>query len=154
GDSQRLAQIISNLLSNSAKYTPRGGQITLTLDRKQDEAIISVTDTGIGIPRESMTRIFEMFSQIRSDGNQSGDGLGIGLALVRHLVQLHSGTVTATSPGLGKGSEFIVRLPALACLDRSDETSRVVESPNTGPVVGRRVLVADDNADAAESLSV
>jgi CheY-like chemotaxis protein len=141
-------------LSNSAKYTPRGGQITLTLDRKQDEALISVADTGIGIPRESMTRIFEMFSQIRSDANQSEGGLGIGLALVRHLVQLHSGTVTANSPGLGEGSEFIVRLPALAPLDRSDETARAVESSNTGPVVGRRILVADDNTDAAEALTL
>src|SRR5262249_25969977 len=113
GDAHRLAQVVANLLSNSAKYTPPGGRITLTVERLGDEALISVTDTGIGIPTESLSRIFEMFSQVRSDGNQSEGGLGIGLALVQHLVQLHGGSVSATSQGASAGSQFVVRLPAL-----------------------------------------
>jgi PAS domain S-box-containing protein len=153
GDAQRLAQVISNLLSNSAKYTPPGGRITLTIERDADHAVISVMDTGIGIPSDSITRIFEMFSQIRSDGHQTEGGLGIGLALVRYLVELHGGTVTAKSAGVGKGSEFTVRLPTLAHFKRVDEVP-VVESNDAVQVTPRRVLVADDNADAAASLTL
>jgi signal transduction histidine kinase/ActR/RegA family two-component response regulator len=154
GDAQRLAQVISNLLSNSAKYTPPGGRITLTIEHDGDHAVISVGDTGIGIPSDSITRIFEMFSQIRSDGHQTEGGLGIGLALVRYLVELHGGTVTAKSAGVGNGSEFTVRLPALAHFERVDEVPGVVESNDTVQVTRRRVLVADDNADAAASLTL
>jgi CheY-like chemotaxis protein len=159
GDTQRLAQVISNLLSNSAKYTPPGGRITLTIDQDADHAVISVVDTGIGIPSDSITRIFEMFTQIRSDGHQTEGGLGIGLALVRYLVELHSGTVTAKSAGVGKGSEFTVRLPTLARFERVNEAPDVVEPNDTGwgapvQVTRRRVLVADDNADAAASLTL
>ena len=154
GDAQRLAQVISNLLSNSAKYTPRGGRITLTIGHEADHAVISVADTGIGIPSDSITRIFEMFSQIRADGHQTEGGLGIGLALVRYLVELHGGTVTARSAGVGEGSEFTVRLPALARFNRVDEVPSVVESNDTVQVDRRRVLIADDNADAAASLTL
>jgi signal transduction histidine kinase/ActR/RegA family two-component response regulator len=150
GDAHRLAQVVANLLSNSAKYTPPGGRITLTVERIGNEALISVTDTGIGIPTESLSRIFEMFSQIRSDGNQSEGGLGIGLALVQHLVQLHGGTVSATSHGAGEGSEFVVRLPALAFVDWRDESPHVVGPEVLANVMSRRVLVADDNTDAAD----
>jgi PAS domain S-box-containing protein len=154
GDAQRLAQVISNLLSNSAKYTPPGGRITLTIEHDADHAVISVADTGIGIPSDSLTRIFEMFSQIRLDGHKTEGGLGIGLALVRYLVELHGGTVTAKSAGVGKGSEFTVRLPTLAHFKRVDEVPGVVESNDTVQVTRRRVLVADDNADAAASLTL
>jgi PAS domain S-box-containing protein len=154
GDAQRLAQVISNLLSNSAKYTPPGGRITLTIEHDGDHAVISVVDTGIGIPSDSITRIFEMFSQIRSDGHQTEGGLGIGLALVRYLVELHGGTVTAKSAGVGKGSEFTVRLPTLAHFKAVDEAPAGVESNETVQVTRRRVLVADDNADAAASLTL
>jgi PAS domain S-box-containing protein len=154
GDTQRLAQVISNLLSNSAKYTPPGGRITLTIEQDAEHAVISVVDTGIGIPADSITRIFEMFSQIRSDGHQTEGGLGIGLALVRYLVELHGGTVTAKSAGVGKGSEFTVRLPALAHFKRVDEVPGVIESTFAVQVTRRRVLVADDNADAAASLTL
>jgi PAS domain S-box-containing protein len=154
GDAQRLAQVISNLLSNSAKYTPRGGRITLTVERAGDDAVISVVDTGIGIPSESLAEIFEMFSQIHSDGNRSRGGLGIGLALVRRLVHLHDGTVTAHSDGIGTGSRFTVRLPALARLDRPDDLPGAVESAEAVRIIRRRVLVADDNADAADSLTL
>jgi PAS domain S-box-containing protein len=154
GDAQRLAQVISNLLSNSAKYTPPGGQITLTVQRSGDDALVSVADTGIGIPRESIAGIFEMFSQIRSQANQTEGGLGIGLALVRHLVQLHGGTVTANSGGVGAGSEFTVRLPALARFNGRDDARDVIDLAERVPVIRRRVLVADDNTDAADSLTM
>jgi PAS domain S-box-containing protein len=154
GDAQRLSQVISNLLSNSAKYTPQGGQIRLTVERAGNDALITVTDTGIGIPSEALARIFEMFSQVRSDANQSEGGLGIGLALVRHLVQLHGGTVTASSGGIGAGSQFTVRLPALARLSRRDDGPAIVDSVAAAHVVRRRVLIADDNTDAADSLTL
>lgn len=113
GDLQRLAQAVSNLLSNSAKYTPQGGRITLTAERVGDDAVVSVTDTGIGISPESLPNVFEMFFQGDAYREQSQGGLGIGLALVRRLVHLHGGTVTAHSDGIGTGSRFTVLLPAL-----------------------------------------
>jgi CheY-like chemotaxis protein len=124
------------------------------VERAGSDALISVTDTGIGIPSEALARIFEMFSQVRSDANQSEGGLGIGLALVRHLVQLHGGTVTASSGGIGAGSQFTVRLPALARLNRRDDDPVIVDSVAAAQVVRRRVLIADDNIDAAESLTL
>jgi PAS domain S-box-containing protein len=111
GDSHRLAQVFSNLLSNSAKYTDRGGSITLTLDCLGAEAVISVRDTGIGIPPDALERVFELFSQMQPDDARSEGGLGIGLSLVRTLTQLHGGSVSAASSGPGTGSVFTVRLP-------------------------------------------
>jgi len=111
GDPHRLAQVFSNLLSNSAKYTDRGGSITLTLDCEGAEAVISVRDTGIGIPPDALERVFEMFSQMRPDDARSEGGLGIGLSLVRTLTQMHGGSVSAASSGPGTGSVFTVRLP-------------------------------------------
>ena len=155
GDVHRLAQVISNLLSNSAKYTPDGGRVILTLERAGDDALISVTDTGIGIPTESLADIFEMFSQVHSGRDRSDGGLGIGLALVQSLVQMHGGTVSAYSDGIGTGSKFTIRLPALVRLDRRESAPRgVVASPKVVGIVRRRVLVADDNADAASSLTL
>ena len=154
GDAQRLAQVISNLLSNSAKYTPRGGRITLSFEQTGGEAVISVTDTGIGIPTESLAHIFEMFSQVRPDANNSEGGLGIGLALVHRLVSLHGGTVTAHSDGVGTGSRFTVRLPALTHFEPHEGRLNEKEPIESAPVTRRRVLVADDNADSAQSLTI
>jgi signal transduction histidine kinase len=111
GDLPRLTQVFSNLLSNSAKYTDRGGTITLTLDRQGEEAVVRVRDTGIGIAPHALERVFEMFSQVGPGDAQSSGGLGIGLAVVRKLTQLHGGSVSASSKGPGTGSVFTVRLP-------------------------------------------
>ncbi|MFL6605564.1 MAG: ATP-binding protein [Steroidobacteraceae bacterium] len=113
GDPHRLAQIFSNLLSNGAKYTDRGGRITLCLAREGQEAVVSVRDTGIGIPPDALERVFEMFSQVRPDDARADGGLGIGLSLVRTLTHLHGGSVSAASAGPGAGSVFTVRLPVL-----------------------------------------
>jgi PAS domain S-box-containing protein len=111
GDHHRLAQVLSNLLSNSARYTDRGGTITLRLDCEAGEAVVSVHDTGIGIPTHALEQVFEMFSQVQPGDARSEGGLGIGLSLVRKLTQLHGGSVTAASEGPGTGSVFTVRLP-------------------------------------------
>ncbi len=116
GDLDRLTQVFSNIISNASKYTPDGGKVRISVRREGDEAVVSVKDTGIGIPPESLERVFEMFSQLREPDSADG-GLGIGLALVRQLVRLHGGSVTAHSEGTGRGSEFIVRLPALSTFE-------------------------------------
>jgi PAS domain S-box-containing protein len=125
GDPVRLAQILSNLLSNSTKYTERGGTITLTVERDGDTAVIKVTDTGIGIPPGSLENVFEMFSQARVDQARFDGGLGIGLALVRSLVQMHGGSVIADSRGVGTGSTFTVRLPAIRNAASTSSHSRI-----------------------------
>jgi PAS domain S-box-containing protein len=119
-DPDRLVQVFSNLLINSAKYTERGGQILLTLERRGSEAVIAVTDNGIGIPAQSIGEVFEMFSQLENRPKHTEGGLGIGLALVQRLVQMHGGTISADSEGIGKGSTFTVHLPAEAVADSSD----------------------------------
>jgi len=124
GDPVRLAQILTNLLSNCAKYTEPGGTICLTVERDGDNAVISIADTGIGIPPDYLEDVFEMFSQIRVHQARSRGGLGIGLALVRRLAKLHGGSVSAHSLGIGTGSTFTVRLPAIA--DRAPVTGRNV----------------------------
>jgi two-component system CheB/CheR fusion protein len=111
GDADRLTQVFSNLLLNSAKYTDAGGVITLMLERENGEAVVSVQDNGIGIPPAALERVFEMFSQIESHQERMMQGLGIGLSLVRTLVQMHGGSVLAFSEGPGRGSRFTVRLP-------------------------------------------
>ena len=115
-DATRLSQVVSNLLNNAAKYMPRGGSIMLSAERQDAEAVVSVADTGIGIPTEMLDRIFDMFTQVDRSMERSQGGLGIGLTLVKRLVELHGGTVEAHSAGRGKGSEFRVRLPILKCL--------------------------------------
>ena len=114
GDFARLAQVFANLLSNSAKYTEPGGRIEVTVRKSGAEAVMTVSDTGIGIPRESLDVVFDMFSQVQAHRQHAGGGLGIGLALVRRLAELHGGSVSAHSLGIGMGSTFTVRLPALA----------------------------------------
>lgn len=150
-DLTRLAQVFSNLLTNSAKYTVRGGQLWLTAVRRGEEVVVTVRDTGIGIPPESLAKIFDMFSQVDRPTERSAGGLGIGLALVKGLVEMHGGTVTAASQGEGKGSTFTITLPILA--DNSE--SGVVPASDKGQAApGQRILVVDDNRDGAESLAM
>ncbi len=108
----RLTQVVANLLNNAAKYTPAGGRITLTTRRDGEQAVIAVADTGIGIPVDRLPDVFEMFAQVDRSSSRSQGGLGIGLALVKRLVEMHGGTVGVASEGPGRGSRFEVRLPA------------------------------------------
>jgi len=155
-DAVRLSQVLSNLLSNAAKYTPQGGRITVAarLEGKCDggEVVIDVSDTGIGIAAESLPEVFEMFTQVARSIDRARGGLGIGLALVRHLVQLHGGSVGAASAGPGQGSRFTVRLPCAAPAGRGADVAREPPQPGSLPASGLRVLVADDNVDAADTL--
>jgi PAS domain S-box-containing protein len=150
GDPDRLEQVFGNLLSNSAKYTKGGGRITVTLERDRTEALVTVQDNGIGIPPSALDQVFDMFSQVRVSEGNTTDGLGIGLSLVRTLVQLHGGSVGASSEGLGTGSRFTVRLPIAT--GRADPR----RSPRRPTVRnrGQRVLVVDDNLDEAASLAL
>jgi signal transduction histidine kinase/CheY-like chemotaxis protein len=151
-DPTRLAQIVANLLNNAAKYTEAGGRIWLTAERQGSDAVISVRDSGMGIPAEMLPRIFEMFTQVhRSDHPQ--DGLGIGLTLVKRLVNMHEGSITARSDGPGKGSEFVVRLPVL--IQPTQGPSRTWTSPEHAfPMSSLRILVVDDNRDSAASMGM
>ena len=152
GDLVRLAQVFSNLLNNAAKYTNPGGKIALTAKREGAELVISVCDNGIGIPREMLNRVFEMFAQVNNALSRTQEGLGIGLSLVRTLVAMHDGQVEAKSLGLGHGSEFIVRLPASETTSKtSAEVSLRMDESKT---MTRRVLVVDDNRDSADSLGM
>jgi CheY-like chemotaxis protein len=150
-DPLRIAQVLSNLLTNAAKYTDPEGRITLRAARTSDAIAISVVDTGIGIPPESLTQLFGMFSQVKTSAERSEGGLGIGLALAKGLVELHGGTIEARSEGAERGSEFIVRLP-LRAADEPKQKEAVATVNRSRP--GRRVLIADDNRDAAESLAL
>ena len=150
GDEARLAQVVSNLLTNAAKYTDPGGCITVEARRQGGEIVLEVKDDGIGISAELLPHVFDMFTQERQAADRSRGGLGIGLTIVRNLVELHGGTVQAESAGLGKGSTFTVRLPVAA------EEPAAVESSAAGEPVAkarRRVLVVDDNEDALELLA-
>lgn len=151
-DATRIAQVIGNLLTNAAKYTPHGGMINLAVERDGDDAVISVTDNGIGIPPESLEAVFDMFSQVGRNMPHAQGGLGIGLSLVRQLVGLHGGQVSARSEGVGKGSTFVVRLP----LDLSSaQAGTPTELPDAEGGAGKRlrILVTDDNVDAAQTLA-
>ncbi|WP_020469877.1 ATP-binding response regulator [Zavarzinella formosa] len=150
-DLTRLAQVFGNLLTNSAKYTPAGGRIRLTAERDGGQVKISVRDTGIGIPPEALPKIFDMFSQVDRSIERSTGGLGIGLALVHGLVEMHGGTATAASEGPGQGSEFTIRLPVAAGLP-TDSPQAGRNSPEVAP--NRRILVVDDNRDSAESMAM
>ncbi|HYH65070.1 MAG TPA: ATP-binding protein, partial [Urbifossiella sp.] len=156
-DPARLEQVLANLLNNAVKYTDPGGRVWLTARREGGEVVLRVRDTGAGIAADMLPRIFEPFVQADRVLHQSQGGLGIGLTLVRRLVEMHGGSVTAHSDGPGKGSEFVVRLPL-----GKEEGGRRKEEPESAPVPpssfplppSRSVLVVDDNVDAAESLAL
>ncbi|HVE53148.1 MAG TPA: ATP-binding protein [Ramlibacter sp.] len=149
GDRVRLVQVFSNLLNNAAKYTEPGGRIEIKASRADDVARVSIRDNGAGIPREMLQDIFEMFKQVPGSLDRAPGGLGIGLTLVRTLVELHGGEVQAQSDGPGHGSEFIVILPLVA-----SETAPVEQQERpASPAVSLHVLVVDDNLDAAETLA-
>jgi signal transduction histidine kinase len=154
GDPVRLAQIVGNLLHNAAKYTGDGGEITLSATRVGGKSEIVVRDTGIGIPPEAMPRIFELFTQIPSDRVSTSGGLGIGLALVRALVELHGGEILASSRGQDQGSEFTVRLPLLIPETSNTEATTSSNHKESAMQVRRNILIADDNQDALESLAL
>jgi PAS domain S-box-containing protein len=149
GDDTRLTQVFSNLLSNAVKYTPAGGSIDVAGAVEGGQAVITVTDSGIGIKEADLPRVFEMFTQIKNDVNPVQGGLGIGLHLVRRLVEMHQGTATAFSAGPGEGSVFTVRLPlaSSAFAEAAGKASFVA-------VRARRILIVDDNVDAAFMLSL
>jgi PAS domain S-box-containing protein len=149
-DPSRLEQVLVNLITNAIKYTKDQGQIWLRISREGNEAVIAVRDTGIGIAAEMLPRIFDLFAQAEQGLDRSRGGLGIGLTLVRRIVELHGGTVTVASPGVGMGSEFTVRLPAIEP-PQGETSGRAAESPRTR---GQRILVVDDNRDAAITLSL
>ncbi|WP_159397044.1 ATP-binding protein [Sorangium cellulosum] len=152
-DPTRLAQVLSNLLTNAAKYTDPGGRIRLSVERQGGEVVLAVRDTGIGIAAEHLPGLFQMFSQITPALERSQGGLGIGLSLVRGLVELHGGRVAASSDGPGKGSEFSVRLPVAE--ERAQAAAAPGEERETPSLPPRcRVLVVDDNSDAADSLAM
>jgi PAS domain S-box-containing protein len=153
-DPTRLAQVVSNLLTNAAKYTPRGGRIDLTAKCEHGELLIRVTDTGLGIAPEMLPQVFDMFTQVNRTLDRSEGGLGIGLSLAKRLVELHGGTITAFTAGLGKGSTFTVRLPFTAAVANERARRTIPEAASArSRVPGRRVLVVDDNVDGAESLA-
>ncbi|WP_406694927.1 ATP-binding protein [Singulisphaera sp. Ch08] len=151
GDPVRLEQVIDNLLDNAVKYTKPAGTIHLQIGREDGEATIRVRDTGIGIAAEMLPHIFDLFVQAERLLVQSRGGLGIGLSLVRRLVEMHGGSVVASSAGAGLGSEFLVRLPALP--EVPCPPPRATPRPKPGPRAQRRILVVDDNVDSARSMA-
>jgi PAS domain S-box-containing protein len=150
GDPVRLAQVLANLLNNAAKYSEDGGQVTVSVGAQDGHAVVSVRDTGIGIEPELIPRMFEMFSRGHRDSGRAQGGLGIGLALSRRLAEMHGGTLDGHSDGVGKGSEFVVRLPLAAGLPATDASSSA--ATEGAGLQGIAALVVDDNHDAGDSL--
>ena len=146
-DPTRLTQILTNLLNNAAKYTHAGGRITVSCRRDGEQAVIVVRDNGIGIPREMLSRIFDLFAQAEPLTARTQGGLGIGLTLVKNLVEMHGGTVVARSAGRGAGSDFEVRLPVAAA-----PTAEAMPASGAAPIRSRRVLIIEDNVDTRETL--
>ncbi|MCA1857981.1 PAS domain S-box protein [Massilia oculi] len=152
GDHKRLVQVLSNLLGNAAKYTPAEGRIEVTMSATDEQVALAVADNGIGIAQELQVRIFDLFAQADRSPDRSQGGLGIGLALVRSLVELHGGSVACHSEGVGKGSRFLVTLPRAAGRDAHSGIEGGPLAP--APSAPRRVLVVDDNVDAAQMLGM
>jgi PAS domain S-box-containing protein len=148
-DPTRIEQVIVNLLTNAAKYTPEGGEISVKAYPENEQAVIKVKDSGVGIPREMLARVFELFIQVDPTIDRAAGGLGIGLTVVRHLTEMHGGTVSAASDGLGKGSEFSIHLPL-------SSVRGAATAPTAAPTIrsGLKVLVVEDNVDTARTLSM
>ncbi|MDR3633045.1 MAG: response regulator [Isosphaeraceae bacterium] len=151
GDPTRLEQVLGNLLNNASKYTDAGGRIALTLERDGDEAVLRVADNGIGLSPDMLPRVFDLFSQADLSLDRAEGGLGIGLTLVRSLVEMHDGQVSAQSGGPGRGSEFVVRLPIAR--QPPPDASELAPSTSTTSQRRRRLLVVDDHRDSAQSLA-
>lgn len=152
GDHKRLVQVLANLLNNSVKYTPDGGNITLDVQHDEAWIKISVVDDGIGIDATLLPKVFELFTQAERSSDRTQGGLGLGLALVRGLVGLHGGTIKAESAGASHGSKFEVCLPRFIAMSTTPDSHE--ESISTGVQTGRKIMVVDDNVDAAETLSM
>lgn len=152
-DRARLAQVISNLLNNAAKYTGTDGRIHLAAMRQDKDAVISVRDTGIGIPVEMQSSIFEMFKQANQSSGRSKSGLGIGLTLAKRLVEMHGGTIAVSSEGHGRGSEFVVRLPITDQSPQASDQAGLKNEKTVSPA-SLRILVVDDDRDSTVSLSM
>jgi signal transduction histidine kinase/ActR/RegA family two-component response regulator len=152
GDLTRLAQVFSNLLNNAAKYNEPGGHIRLTAERQGSDAVVTVKDTGVGIPADMLPKLFEMFTQVDRSLERSQGGLGLGLNIVRRLVEMHGGSVEAHSDGHGKGSEFVVRLPVVFV--QTAQAQPACGECHGTPAGPCKVLVVDDNVDSATSLGL
>lgn len=150
-DPVRLTEVFTNLLTNACKYTDPGGKVCLHAERQGSAVVVTVRDTGIGIPPDRLGHIFEMFTQVEESLERSQGGLGIGLTLVKRLVEMHGGSVEARSEGPGNGSEFTVRLPVLAVRPKARERPDQATEPQAG---GHRILVVDDDHDSADSLAL
>ncbi|WP_439623146.1 PAS domain S-box protein [Gemmata sp.] len=150
-DRTRLCQVFANLLTNAAKYTEKGGRIRLAVERHGGDAAVSVEDNGMGIPADMLPRVFEMFTQVDRSLERSQGGLGIGLNIVKRLVEMHGGGIAAESDGPGTGSRFVVRLPVAAAVAAGGPDRDGAEE--AGPAARRRILVVDDNVDGADSLA-
>lgn len=153
GDLTRLAQVLSNLLNNAAKYTPDGGRISLSAAERDGYIVVQVSDTGMGIPSDMLPKVFDLFTQVGRTVDRSQGGLGIGLSLVKRLVEMHGGTVSAESAGAGAGSTFTVRLPASRVVNEHAPSPTATTSSNARNGASRKVLIVDDNVDAADTLS-
>ncbi len=151
-DPTRLTQVVGNLLNNACKFTPKGGSIWVSVQCEGKQAVIRVRDRGVGIAEVQLRRIFDLFMQVDTSLERSAGGLGIGLTLVKRLVELHHGTVEVQSPGLGQGSEFVVRLPILD--DTGLRSIAAAEVSERDRIPSRRILVVDDNKDSADSLAM
>ena len=152
GDAKRLVQVVSNLLNNAAKYTPEGGVISLQMHVRDEQVTVLVSDNGIGMSAEFLDHVFDMFSQAQRTADRAQGGLGIGLALVKSLVELHHGSITAKSQGRGCGSEFTVQLPRHSDVETRRHPSN--DGAMNSPPAGLKVMVVDDNADAADMLAM
>ena len=153
-DPARLAQIVGNLLNNACKFTDRGGRISLQVEEDHGLAIVRVRDTGIGIAAEHLPRLFDMFTQVDTSLERSRDGLGIGLTLVKTLVEMHGGTVEVRSDGPGRGSEFTVRLPLVTVPSVPASAASSSMAGESVSAIPRRILIVDDSVDGAESLAM
>jgi PAS domain S-box-containing protein len=152
GDAERLTQVVTNLLTNAGKYTPPGGHVAVSLSAEGDEVVLRVRDDGVGMPADVLEHAFDLFVQGRQSIDRAQGGLGLGLAIVRSLVERHGGGVSAHSEGPDRGSEFVVRLPRAGAPDAGEAPPAAPDGPRPAAELHARVLVVDDNVDAAETL--